>query len=54
MYASEHHFRGTDLKIRMREAIRNNRGKNLTPHPHSLDAILECGNMWCVFFFFFF
>jgi len=46
MYASEHHFRGTDLKVRMRDAIRANRGKHLTPKPHSLEAIMQCGNMW--------
>eukprot|EP00241_Pyramimonas_parkeae_P002672 CAMPEP_0114225824 /NCGR_PEP_ID=MMETSP0058-20121206/889_1 /TAXON_ID=36894 /ORGANISM="Pyramimonas parkeae, CCMP726" /LENGTH=508 /DNA_ID=CAMNT_0001336477 /DNA_START=57 /DNA_END=1580 /DNA_ORIENTATION=- len=46
MYASEHHFRNTDIKIRMRDAIRANRGKMLTPKPHSIEAIMECGNMW--------
>jgi hypothetical protein len=46
MYASEHHFRGTDLKARMRAAIRINRQQQKTPKPPSIEAIIECGNMW--------
>ena len=44
MYASEHHFLRTDLKTRMRDAIRANRVAQRTPHD---PAVVRCvGNMW--------
>jgi hypothetical protein len=46
MYASEHHFLRTDLKGRMRDAIRVNRKAQRKPHD---PAVVRCvGNMWCV------
>ena len=44
MYASEHHFIGTDVKHRMKDVIRETRKANLIPH--SLEVIMACGNMW--------
>lgn len=44
MYASEHHFIGTDLKNQMKDAIRETRKANIIPH--SLEVIMNCGNMW--------
>lgn len=44
MYASEHHFIGTDLKNQMKDAIRETRKANVIPH--SLEVIMSCGNMW--------
>ena len=44
MYASEHHFIGTDLKNQMKDAIRETRRANVIPH--SLEVIMNCGNMW--------
>ena len=44
MYASEHHFIGTDVKHRMKDIIRETRKANLIPH--SLEVIMACGNMW--------
>ena len=43
-YASEHHFIGTDLKNRMRDAIRETRKANTVPR--SIDVIKCIGNMW--------
>jgi hypothetical protein len=37
---------GTDLKRRMRAAIRINRAQQKTPKPPSIEAVMECGNMW--------
>lgn len=37
---------GTDLKHRMRAAIRINRAQQKTPKPPSIEAVMECGNMW--------
>jgi hypothetical protein len=46
MYASEHHFLRTDLKTRMRDAIRVNRTAQRGAHDA---AVVRCvGNMWCV------
>jgi|AntAceMinimDraft_1070359.scaffolds.fasta_scaffold09667_5 hypothetical protein len=44
MYASEHHFIGTDVKNQMKDAIRITRKANVIPH--SLEVIMGCGNMW--------
>ena len=44
MYASEHHFIGTDVKNQMKDAIRETRKANVVPH--SLEVITACGNMW--------
>jgi len=44
MYASEHHFIGTDLNNQMKDAIRETRKANIIPH--SLEVIMNCGNMW--------
>jgi hypothetical protein len=44
MYASEHHFIGTDVKRRMKDVIRETRKANVIPH--SLEVIMNCGNMW--------
>ncbi len=45
MYASEHHFLRTDLKTRMRDAIRVNRVAQRGAHDA---AVVRCvGNMWC-------
>jgi hypothetical protein len=46
MYASEHHFMRTDLKTRMRDAIRVNRKAQTKAHD---PEVVRCvGNMWCV------
>ena len=44
MYASEHHFTGTDLKFTMRNAIRANRGLQATPLAKSVVDLVS--NMW--------
>ena len=44
MYASEHHFIGTDVKNQMKDVIRETRKANIIPH--SLEVIMACGNMW--------
>lgn len=43
-YASEHHFLRTDLKTRMRDAIRVNR--HARKHGHDPEVIRCVGNMW--------
>jgi hypothetical protein len=46
MYASEHHFIGTDVKHKMKAVIRENRNAEPPITHHSLEVIMECGNMW--------
>ena len=46
MYASEHHFIGTDVKHKMKAAIRENRNADPPITNHSLEVIMQCGNMW--------
>ena len=46
MYASEHHFIGTDVKHKMKAVIRETRNAQPPVAHHSLEVIMECGNMW--------
>ena len=46
MYASEHHFIGTDVKHKMKAVIRETRNADPPVTHHSLEVIMECGNMW--------
>ena len=46
MYASEHHFIGTDVKHKMKDVIRETRNADPPVTHHSLEVIMECGNMW--------
>jgi hypothetical protein len=46
MYASEHHFIGTDVKHKMKDVIRAIRRADPPVARHSLEVIAECGNMW--------
>ena len=46
MYASEHHFIGTDVKHKMKAVIRETRNAKPPVARHSLEVIMECGNMW--------
>ena len=46
MYASEHHFIGTDVKRKLKAVIRETRNADPPVTHHSLEVIMNCGNMW--------